>query len=97
MLRAVNTSNLAPASWKTLGEREEVATCRAPQLQLSCILILIKDQMPGQLKYLVGEHKRVFFYANTMRRGLSYSAAGLPFLKAIGIIIKKKKCSLNSC
>lgn len=31
-----------------------------------------------------------FFYANTMRRGLSYSAAGLPFLKAIGIIIIKK-------
>lgn len=30
-----------------------------------------------------------FFYANTMRRGLSYSAASLPFLKAIGI--KKKK------
>lgn len=52
--------------------------------------------MPGQLKYLVGEHKR-FFYANTMRRGLSYSAASLPFLKAIGIKIIIKKCSLNSC
>lgn len=45
--------------------KEEVVSRHAPVLQLSCILILIKYQKRGQLKYLVGEHKRFFFFILT--------------------------------
>lgn len=59
--QVVNTNLVAAVSWRHW-KREEEVKCPAPVLQLSCVLILMKDQKPGQLKYLVVEHRSFFCF-----------------------------------